>query len=113
MKASLFDAMRRFQFHKGAIKRLDGGGTDLQPVSQFQFHKGAIKSELLRLSDECDAGFNSIKVRLKASIFLDGFSVHDQFQFHKGAIKSSRPSQLMAFHIMFQFHKGAIKSNRL
>ena len=53
----------------------------------FQFHKGAIKSRLAIEYPSPQSRFNSIKVRLKASSFMQFHPIYIRFQFHKGAIK--------------------------
>ena len=82
-----FHVIGKFQFHKGAIKRGQGVGA-LTSAAAFQFHKGAIKrstADFGRRYTSCS--FNSIKVRLKASVRGQPRE-HKRFQFHKGAIKS-------------------------
>ena len=86
----------KFQFHKGAIKSFIDVVCLYVCDSMFQFHKGAIKSELLRLSDESDAGFNSIKVRLKDDWRTLSSCSSREFQFHKGAIKSELRIRLIS-----------------
>ena len=79
-----------FQFHIGAIKRLDPWLAGIW-LAEFQFHIGAIKS----LS-------NRTKL-LKQT----------KFQFHIGAIKSVKFRLFNCLFYPFQFHIGAIKSETL
>ena len=53
-----------FQFHKGAIKTAPVGLFAVLAIA-FQFHKGAIKTVGTDNRFCIDAGFNSIKVRLR------------------------------------------------
>ena len=55
---------KRFQFHKGTIKRGEEVYFQTRPGT-FQFHKGTIKSKVLEIINRPENSFNSIKVRLK------------------------------------------------
>ena len=57
-------------------------------MRRFQFHTGSIKSSDLSGEDEnATACFNSILVRLKATLYHFPVFVSHMFQFHTGSIK--------------------------
>ena len=56
--------------------------------------------------------FNSIKVRLELSGFLN-FLFSLLFQFHKGAIRTYSRVAIAALQQVFQFHKGAIRTRKV
>ena len=54
--------------------------------------------------------FNSIKVRLKLSVFVYKTRGVCLFQFHKGTIKTRIFNPIVSIVYEFQFHKGTIKT---
>ena len=86
MITALFNEMRNFQFHKGAIET-----RRRQPIFHshihFQFHKGAIETTVPGGHGAATSTFNSIKVRLKPHRILR-LRLAAHFQFHKGAIET-------------------------
>ena len=77
---------RRFQFHKGTIKTHSSFSFPKRN-ELFQFHKGTIKTQPTIIIIKHFIDFNSIKVRLKLSVFTV-FEHLSLFQFHKGTIKT-------------------------
>jgi len=100
-------ALSSFQFHDGAIGRLESYRESLRNES-FQFHDGAIgsiketggklyvvrfNSMMVRLEDDLSIcakrtppSFNSMMVRLEATTIAVCFHYVNLFQFHDGAI---------------------------
>ena len=54
----------------------------------FQFHKGTIKTAEREKQEKIEAGFNSIKVRLRRRERKKSSRTINWFQFHKGTIKT-------------------------
>ena len=79
----------RFQFHKGAIKRMAVNSTSPVTVTGFNSIKVRLKVENARSRAIAEKRFNSIKVRLKERHTITKRHKKLKFQFHKGAIKSS------------------------
>ena len=85
----------------------------MNALKRFQFHNGSIKRDLTGCV-QCRYGlcFNSTMVRLKGIIKRCRAEAKELFQFHNGSIKSAFYHNGHGNYSAFQFHNGSIKSQR-